>query len=329
MGLPAPELVTLDVAPGAALESQSGLQQLRPRIFGALHRAEGPRRVAAIVMHPTSNFMGHYLLQPLAARGVTCLGLNSRYAGNDTLPGGEPAGLSPQDLPPVQGLALCAAHEGRSHLMRHWIDPSVFDEDDPLSANFDLDMYDERNGPPYAPAFLERYRAAQLARLERIETWVRERLALLRRLKLPGAPRDQVFVIHRTHADPRFLDLALDANDRAVGSVWAAGAQGARAVNAAASQMGRVTSLAAFLSQWSPSSRADGPANLARTRVPVLLHTYTADQSTFPSTRDAWLAAGGDRIRNVDVRGGTHYLAGQPDLLAQVADEMAQWMRAL
>ena len=36
-------------------------------------------------MHPTSNFMGHYLIGPLADRGITCLGLNSRFAGNDTV----------------------------------------------------------------------------------------------------------------------------------------------------------------------------------------------------------------------------------------------------
>jgi hypothetical protein len=114
-----------------------------------------------------------------------------------------------------------------------------------------------------------------------------------------------------------------------VGSVWAPGADGARAVNYAASQMGRITSLTAYLSQWSPASRAEGPANLARTSVPVLLHTYTADQSTFPSTRDAWMAAGGARIRNSDVKGGNHYLAKQPQLMEQVADEMAAWMLAL
>jgi hypothetical protein len=70
--------------------------------------------------------------------------------------------------------------------------------------------------------------------------------------------------------------------------------------------MGRTTSLTAFLSQWSSASRAGGPENLARTSVPALLLTYTADQSTFPSTRDAWLAAGGDRIRNVDIVGADH-----------------------
>ena len=93
--------------------------------------------------------------------------------------------------------------------------------------------------------------------------------------------------------------------------------------------MGRTTSLTAFLSQWSLASRAGGPENLARTSVPALLLTYTADQSTFPSTRDAWLAAGADRIRNVDIVGGDHYLAGRVDLQAQVADEIAAFAAAL
>lgn len=374
------KLAVIDVKPGAAMESQSGLQLLRPRIYGAWMEPPGPKRVAAIVMHPASNFMGHYLIAPLAARGVACMGLNSRYAGNDTLLlmerviqdlgagvqflrgqgyekvvlignsggaslsafyqsqaekltietmlDGDPAGLSPQDLSPVDGLALCAAHEGRSTLMRNWIDPSVTDEHDPLSVDPALDMYDPRN-QPFTPDFLQRFKAAQAARLQRLEDWVAQRLTHLRSQTAPGSPRDQTFIIHRTHADPRCLDLTLDANDRAVGSVWGNGAAGARAVNYAASQMGRITSLTAFLSQWSSQSRADGPSNLAKTSVPVLLCTYTADQSTFPSTRDAWLQAGGSRIRNVDIRGGNHYLAGQPRLVEQAADTMADWIHAL
>jgi pimeloyl-ACP methyl ester carboxylesterase len=379
--MPDLQLAVIDVQPGAAMESQSGLQLLRPRIYGAWMQPAGPKRAAAIVMHPTSNFMGHYLTEPLAARGVACMGLNSRYAGNDTLLlmerviqdlgagvqflraqgydkvvlvgnsggaslsafyqaqaeqltiehmlDGDPARLSPQDLPPVQGLALCGAHEGRSTLMRNWIDPSLVDERDGLSCDPSLDMYDPRHAPPYGHAFLERFRNAQQQRYERVDQWVGERLRHLRAQAAPGSPRDEVFVVYRTHADPRFLDLSLDANDRPVGSVWGAGATGARSVNYAASQMGRITSLTAWLSQWSPRSRADGPANLARTSVPTLLCTYTADSSTFPSTRAAWMAAGGSRIRNVDIGGGNHYLAGQPSLVQETAEVMADWILAL
>lgn len=375
------QLAVIDVQPGAALESQSGLQMLRPRIYGAWARPAGAQRLAAIVMHPTSNFMGHYLIAPLAARGIACMGLNSRYAGNDSLllmerviqdlgagvrflrelgydkvvlvgnsggaslaafyqaqaekltierlVDGDPAQLVPADLPPVQGLALCAAHEGRSTLMRKWIDPSVVDEHDALAADAALDMYQPANGPPFTPEFLARFEAGQQARLAKIEQWVEQRLRVLRSQSATGRARDESFLIYRTHADPRCLDLSLDANDRQVGSVWGNGAAGARAVNYAASQMGRVTSLTAFLSQWSSKSRADGPSNLARTSVPVLLCTYTADQSTFPSTRDAWMQAGGARIRNIDIVGGNHYLAGQPELVTQVADEMAAWMLRL
>lgn len=385
MGL---ELATIDVRPGVRHESQSGLQMLRPRIYGALAAPEAGRlvggpRTAALVMHPTSNFMGHYLLEPLARRGVACLGLNSRYAGNDTLLlmerviqdlgagvqwlhargyerivlvgnsggaalaafyqaqaerltfdtliDGTPAHVAPADLPPVAGLMLCAAHEGRSHLMRRWIDPSLTREHDGLSCDHTVDMYDpvHHASGRYSTAFLARFDAAQAERLARLERRVEARLAQLRALATPGSPRDEVFVIYRTHADPRFVDLSLDANDRAPGSVWGAGIAGARAVNYAASQMGRVTSLSSFLSQWCSRSRADGPSNLACTRVPVLLLTYTADQSTFPSTRDAWLRSAPGRIQNIDIVGGDHYLTGRPDLVEQVADATLAWIERL
>ncbi|MBC7976316.1 MAG: hypothetical protein H7138_15200, partial [Myxococcales bacterium] len=158
------------------------------------------------------------------------------------------------------------------------------------------DMYDVANGADaagatasYRPDFLDRFLAAQRARRDRIEERVHARLEELR--ATTGAPRDEAFIVYRTHADPRCLDLSLDGNERRPGSVWG----DARSVNFSANAMGRTTSLTAFLSQWSSASRAGGPENLARTSVPTLLLTYTADQSTFPSTRDAWLAAGGER----------------------------------
>lgn len=373
--VPALQLAVIDVKPGAAMESQSGLAMLRPRIYGAFREAPGPRRVAAIVMHPTSNFMGHYLIEPLAERGVTCLGLNSRYVNNDTMllmerviqdlgagvrflrergyervvlvgnsggaalasfyqaqaerltcmhfVHGEPTRFVPEDFPRADAIALCGAHEGRSRLFLRWLDPSVVDESDPASADPALDLFNPENGPPFDAAFLERFTAAQRARRDRIERWVEARLRLFARV--PDGPQDQAFVVYRTHAEPRCVDLSLDPNDRPPGSIWG----DARAVNYAANAMGRYTSLKAFLSQWSSRSPADGPDNLARTSVPVLLFTYTADASTFPSTRDAWLAAAAGRIRNVDVKGGNHYLSGQPELVTQVADELAAWARAL
>jgi pimeloyl-ACP methyl ester carboxylesterase len=371
-------LAAIDVKPGAALESQSGLQMLRPRIWGAWRESAARGRVAAIVMHPASNFMGHYLIAPLAARGVACMGLNSRYAGNDTLllmerviqdlgagvaflraqgyakvllignsggaalsafyaaqsqritatdfVHGGPTQLQPADLPPIDGLALCAAHEGRSRLLSKWIDPAVVDENDPLATDPALDLYGSDVRPPYDAAFLQRFAAGQAARLARIETWVDQRLAALRAAHGAGSPAaDQVFTVHRTHADPRCLDLSLDANDRALGSVWG----DPKTVNASAYAMGRVSSLTDFLSQWSSRSQADGPRNLAACTHPVLLLNYTADQSTFPSTRDAWMAAAPGRVTSIDIRGGNHYLAGQPALVEQVADRIAQFAEGL
>lgn len=367
------EHVAIDVRPGVVMESQSGLQNLRPRIFGALAMPEGGSKLGAILMHPTSNYMGHYLLTPLAERGVACLAVNSRYAGNDALlemervivdlgaavtelrergvrkvflignsggaslsafyqaqaenltathfVGGGPTGLSPDDLPPADGIVLSAAHLGRSRIFSEWLDPSVLDENRPDEVDRSLDLYDGPGKPPYSTEFIERFKAAQIARRDRIEAWVEEQAARLKRVA--GGPTDRFFLIHRTHADPRFLDLSIDSNDRAAGSVWG----DPRVVNLAANAFGRVTSIRAFRSQLSSRSPATGPDNLARTSVPVLLMEHTADQSTYPSTREAWKAAGGGRVTHVPVRNGDHYLVKQPELIAFSADTIAEWIK--
>lgn len=370
------QIAVIDVKPGASMESQSGLQALHPRIYGAFEEpVKGRKRDAAIVMHPASNFMGHYFISQLAQRGICCMGLNSRYVGNDSLlimerviqdlgagvkflkergyervfllgnsgggalmafyqaqaenltvhetPAGDPVGLSQSDLPPVDGIILNAAHRGRSSLIREWIDPSVTDEADNLATAPELDVYNPANGPPYRDEFLAKFRNAQEHRMDRLESWVRDRLRILRSDE--QAPSDQAFLVYRTHADPRFLDLRLDANDRKSGSIWG----DARQVNYGANAMGRYTSLTAFMSQWSSASNADGPTNLARTTVPVLFFEHTADGSTFPSTRDAWLAAAGDRASAHCLEGASHYLNGQPDLITQLGDTIEEWIREL
>lgn len=373
--MPERQLVTLEVRPGTAMESQSGLQMLAPRIFGAISHPQGPRRVAAIVMHPTSNFMNHYLIDPLALRGIGCMGLNSRYAGSDTTllmerviqdlgagvrylraqgyekvilignsggaalvsfyqaqaenltvtqtAAGDAIDLRAEDLPLCDGIVLCAAHAGRSRLFKEWIDPSVIDEADPLATDPALDVYDPRNGAPFSLEFLDRFAAAQVRRRDAIENRVLARLRLLR--DNPNGPQDMAFCIYRTHADPRMVDLSLDANDRAAGSIWG----DPRLVNSAANAMGRFTTLTAFLSQWSSRSQADGPDNLAQTSVPVMFFEYSGDASTFPSTARLWAEAGGDRMQALRIIGGNHYLARQPALVEEVADTIANWLNAV
>ncbi|EYS91624.1 hypothetical protein CF68_30655 [Cupriavidus sp. SK-4] len=367
------EHVAIDVRPGVVMESQSGLQNLRPRIYGVLGRpATGNPKTAALIMHPTSNYIGHYFVGPLAAKNVPCLALNSRYAGNDALLQmervildlgagirylrdrgyqkviligssgggalaafyqaesenltvhefieGGPTGVTRNDLPPADGIVLSAAHPGRAEIFAEWVDPAVTNENDLFATNLELDIYDGPIQPPFTPQFFATFRAAQLARRARIESWVEDEIAAL--TKRPNGPADRIFVIHRTHSDPRMIDLGLDSNDRKWGSVWG----DPRTVNFAANAFGRVTSLRAFMSQFSSKSRALGPANLKQTSVPVLLLVHTADASTFPSTRDAWQASAEGRISTVNLARGNHYLVGQTELVEYGASSIVDWI---
>jgi hypothetical protein len=373
------ELVVLDIAPGAAMETQSGLQMMRPRIYGAL---AGPRRgpIGAIVMHPTSNFMDHFLMEPFAARGIGLLGLNTRFLGNDSVltmeraiqdlgagmkfmrqrfetvflvgysggaaltsfyqaqaenltirdtPAGDPIDLAPDDLPPADGIALMGGHLGRSRLLRDWMDASLTDERDPLSRDASLDIYDPANAPPFGSDLLQRIAAAQDARSSRITAYAKQRLAFLR--SIPDGPRDEPMLVYRTYADPRFLDLSLDANDRKSG-----GNRGddPKAMNYGVSSLGRYTSLTAWLSQWSMDSRADGPTNLALTSIPVLQLEFTADASVFPSAIRTWSDAiksndRADREEFHRIDKATHNLKGQPGLIERVSDISLGWAQRL
>ncbi|MDH7799149.1 MULTISPECIES: alpha/beta hydrolase [unclassified Beijerinckia] len=370
-----PELVSITVRQGAMQESQSGLQMMNPRIWGVFRRPAGAR-CAAIVIHPTSNFHAHYLLEPLAERGIATLGLNTRYVGNDSVlileraiqdlgagvswlrrqgfervllignsgggalvsfyqaqaenpditatPAGDPIEQFPEDMPPANGVALSAAHLGRSRIIETWLDPSMIDENDLLATDPALDMFNPANGPAYSPAFMDKYRRAQKQRVERITTWVDAKLRQLR--SMPDGPRDMAFVIHRTLADPRNLDPTIDPNDRTPGiTIWGP----PRQLNYAANSMGRYTSLTGYLSQWSPRSRGDGPSNLARTSIPVLLFEHTADPSIFPCDNDTWAGAAKGRIQRHRLVGGDHYLAGRTDLITETADRLLSFAKSL
>jgi pimeloyl-ACP methyl ester carboxylesterase len=79
------ELLGIRIPSGAGIDVYSGVARASGRIWASRHRSTaGPASTAVVVVHPSSNFLGHYLLSPLAAHGVDSIGLCTRYIGNDT-----------------------------------------------------------------------------------------------------------------------------------------------------------------------------------------------------------------------------------------------------
>lgn len=378
MGSEISQLVAIDVRPGSISDSLSGLNLLHPKVYGRLEDRDCGKDVAFLLIHPSSNFHGHYLLEPLRRRGRAVMALNTRFAGNDsalimerciqdlgagvaflrgqgyrrvvlignsgggslaafyqaeaedftvaTLPDGRPSGVSPSDLPPVDALALVAAHPGRAQVLTNWLDPSVIDETDQFAVDPELDMFDLRHGPPYDRGWLAAYRAAQVARNRRLTERALARLRAYEANPDPELPKDGAFIVYRTAADPRFTDLTLDPNDRVAGAARGS----ARMSNYGAINMGRLCSYRSWLSQWSIDlSRADGPKCLARTRLPVLTVNYTADGLIFPSDYADWEKAAAGRCTSHALKGGTHHLQGQDDLIAELADLLVDWAGGL
>jgi hypothetical protein len=191
--------------------------------------------------------------------------------------------------------------------MQHEIDPSVMDEADPLSCDPSLDMYNPDNGfcePPgqshYSEAFLTRYRAAQVARVARIDAIARSQLAEQRRFQamtradafknLPVGER--IFIsrramsgrflqIFRTDANPSTLDLSIEPSERSLGSINSLRPD---LTNYVDNGFARILTPRAWLSLWSgQSSRADLLGNLAKVLVPTLIVGFTGDNAILPS----------------------------------------------
>ncbi|MEY2927572.1 MAG: hypothetical protein RL367_2049, partial [Pseudomonadota bacterium] len=240
-------------------------------------------------------------------------------------PAGDSVDLS--GLIPGDAILWQAAHLSRAEVLADFIDPSVLDEADPNKRDVELDLYDPRNPnkPPYSQAYLDYFRSSQLARIRRRTAQVKD---LLDDLKTAGSTeRERGLLLHRTLAEPRFLDGSIDPNDRKIGWCFLGEPE---ASNSSPAGIARFSTLRSWLSQWSlDDSQARALINAPHISVPLLAIENSADDAVpQPHTRQFFDAAGSsDKIIHV-IGGADHYYAGQPEKLAEAVALVTDWLRA-
>ena len=290
-----------------------------------------------------------YLREELGIRNVVLIGhsgggsLTSLYqsqAGTEppyrltTTAAGDPLDLNQHHLPQANGLITLAAHKGEGRALTWRLDPSLTDENDPYGTNPELDMYNPQNGyrkPPevskYSPEFIQKYRAAQQARMERLD---RKARALVEQQKgfqevmtrsdfetfpLPlqsfirrRAIATHYMVVYRTEADLRYTDLSIDPSDRVLGTNFSPFPYDPELENYSEGGRPRAITPRSFLSTRSgPSSNAALIDTIRRVKVPTLVVTGTADRGIhLQDTRDVYEASGTQDKELVFIIGADH-----------------------
>jgi pimeloyl-ACP methyl ester carboxylesterase len=213
------------------------------------------------------------------------------------------------------------AHAGRPEVLTAWMDPSVTDENDPISVDHALNMYNSENGPPYRPEFASRYRQAQEARNHRITDWA---LAELERLRAGGA-YDRNFNLHRVWADLRMVDTSLDPSERPANMCYLGPPKSA---NYGPYGIGSSNTLRTWLSMWSlRTSHCRGEPHLRRITVPALVIQSKGDTGVFPSDATRIYEALGSSDKQMKMVPGNHYLLTPTNARDDVADLIAAWVR--
>lgn len=323
---------------------------------GVWHRPAGVAPgTAVIATHYEVDFSEHYLAEHLAPLGYGFLGWNNRYRGNgssfsldralvDIGAGvrwmreagastvvllGNSGGASlmaayqarAEELGQPRGDLFVSlnAHRGRPDVLTTWLDPAVVDENDPLSVEASLDMFNGENGPPYPSEFVERYRAAQVGRNERITAWARTEVE---RLSAGGA-WERVFPVYRTWADLRFADLSIDPSERRAGCY----AGDPRWANYSGYGLASANTLRAWLNMWSlTASACRAEPYLAQITEPALVVQSTGDQGCFPSDAHAIFDALASPDKTLEWLPGDHYFLDGPDARPRVAGLIAGWL---
>lgn len=240
-------------------------------------------------------------------------------------PAGDPYALSRAGLAQADAVLFVAAHTGRARTLAEWIDPSVMDEDQPERRDPSLDLYAQEaaHAPPYDAEFVACYRAAQRERVRRITERVQATLHELRERNTAEVERP--FIVHRTLADPRFLDTSLEPNGRPANHCYLGVPE---TVNSGPVGLARFCTLRAWLSQWSfEHSRADAIESARYVSCPVLVIENGADDAVPPShPRAVFDACEAPDRTYLTIDGASHYYRDQPERLADACDAIGGWL---
>jgi pimeloyl-ACP methyl ester carboxylesterase len=217
--------------------------------------------------------------------------LMAAYQSQATEPNVMPvAGMRPlpaiEELPAGDLFVALAAHSGRPEVLTNWLDPSVTDESDPLSADPALDPFNTGNGPPYSAEFQRRYRQAQRARNERITDWaLTERRPNWCYLGEPVRANYGVFGIGTMNTLRTWL------------SMWSL-----------------------------RTSQCTAAPHLRRITVPSLVVHASADTGVFESDARALFHAMGATDKRLEFIKADHYLLEPAGARTQAADLIAAWV---
>jgi pimeloyl-ACP methyl ester carboxylesterase len=272
-----------------------------------LREEAGVERIVILGNSGGGSLMGAYQAEAIAPTLMDGL----KGAGRDTL----------ASLPKADLYIALNAHQGRPEVLTDWMDASVTDESDPLATDAELDPFNPDNGPPFSQAFIDRYRAAQRARNQKITDWAKVEL---KRLNEGNTP-DRIFPMFRCWGDLRCVDPTIDPSDRKPGQCY----RGDPAVANRTPSIGRANTLKTWLSMWSlETSPCRGEPHLRKFDTPALVIQSLADTGVFPSDARKIHDFIGSQDKRLEMVKGAHYFEDAPEDRIAVADLMAGWIRS-